>query len=121
MNNDPASSTLPPGSRLLKGSNTRTRTHTHTVVRTATCVSADAGYTDAVMKLVYDNDDDDDDGVVRATHCGLQQAVVLAEITQLPRAARLHPQVIPVGGVLLRATTRHLALASHIKWQLYAG
>lgn len=42
----------------------------------------------------------DDDGV-RATHCGLQQAVVLSEITQLSRATRLHPQVIPVGGVLL--------------------
>lgn len=47
-----------------------------------------------------DDDDDDDDGV-RATHCGLQQAVVLSEITQLSRATRLHPQVIPVGGVLL--------------------
>lgn len=44
----------------------------------------------------------DDDGV-RATHCGLQQAVVLSEITQLSRATGLHPQVIPVGGVLLWA------------------
>lgn len=59
-------------------------------------------FKDVEMKLVSD----DDDGDVRATHCGLQQAVVLSEITQLSRATRLHPQVIPVDGVLLRDTSR---------------
>lgn len=62
----------------------------------------------------------DDDGGVRATHCGLQQAVVLSEITQLSRATGLHPQVIPVDGVLLRAAVRHFALTSRIKRQPYA-